>query len=37
MKLANYFNRQLTDHISTHEWDSNVVPMTGAGRWSHCH
>ena len=23
MKLANYFNRQLTDHISTHEWDSN--------------
>ena len=21
MKLANYFNRQFTDHISTHEWD----------------
>ena len=23
MKLANYFNRQFTDHISTFEWDNN--------------
>ena len=23
MKLANYFNRQFTGHISTHEWDGN--------------
>ena len=28
MKLANYFNRQLTDHVSTHEWDG-----TGDHQW----